>query len=60
LYVLAICEIFLSSKGGAWPKWPNGKYAYAYKYKHVINTVNNTVNAVVHNQLEIATKMIDV
>jgi len=30
LYVLAICEIFLSSKGGgAWPKWPNGKYAYA-------------------------------
>jgi len=28
VYVLVICEIFLSSKGGAWPKWPNGKYAY--------------------------------
>ena len=26
----AMCKIFRSSKGeGAWPKWPNGKYAYA-------------------------------
>ena len=23
----AICEIFLQFKWGAWPKWPNGKYA---------------------------------
>jgi len=24
----AIREIFSQFKGGAWPKWPNGKYAY--------------------------------
>jgi len=40
---------FSQFKGGAWPKWPNGKYAYdtghlqtAEKGKYHINVVVNT------------------
>ena len=28
-FSIGLCEIFSPFKGGPWPKWPNGKYAYA-------------------------------
>jgi len=58
LYVLAICEIFLSSKGGAWPKWPNGKYAYEQcdKYEVSVFTIS-CFTAIIMLSRVILTKM---
>jgi len=32
----AIREIFSQFKGGAWPKWPNGKYATGHMHAPVV------------------------
>jgi len=37
----AICEIFFAVQRGAWPKWPNGKYATGGL--HVMSTLPDSL-----------------
>jgi len=40
--IFVTCEIFFAAERGAWPKWPNGKYATGLAVRPWVGAVSTS------------------